>query len=106
MRQIEQLKDKCSISVNILILNCSRFVKNGEPSRLLTLVVFFVGGVVRAAFHNLLHMFGLHVDGHGANDSARRRLFARFEADRTCSGHAHEQLSQRHRILQSKGVCR
>ena len=68
--------------------------------------MFFVGGVVRAAFHDLLYVFGLHVDGHGANDGARRWLFARFEADRTRGGHSHEQLSQRHRILQSKEVFR
>ena len=64
--------------------------------RQLTFIVFFVGGMIWAAFDDLLHVFGLHVDGHGAEDGARGRLFARLEAHWTRRRHTHEQLPQGH----------
>ena len=68
----------------------------------LTFVVLFGCGVVGTPLHHLLHVLGLHVDGHGSDDGAGGRGCVDSEADGACCGHANVQLLQRFRILKQE----
>ena len=58
----------------------------------LTLVVFFRRRVVGTPLHDLLHVFGLHVDGHCSDDAVGGRWLVDPEADGAGGCHAHKQL--------------